>query len=111
MRPIRAFAQGQQIVIPEGAASFAFEDRDYSATEKEEIVSALYSLSGTVPETGTGNVIATRDENNQQVNKFKIYFLVRSNLHLRSVRNSSSDSVHFVSRGIYVNWLYQWVFL
>ena len=67
MRPIRAFAQGQQIVIPEGAASFAFEDRDYSATEKEEIVSALYSLSGTVPETGTGNVIATRDENNQQV--------------------------------------------
>ena len=67
MRPIRAFAQGQQIVIPEGAASFAFEDRDYSTTEKEEIVSALYSLSGTVPETGTGNVIATRDENNQQV--------------------------------------------
>ena len=68
MRPgIRA--QGQQIIIPEGAASFSFEDRDYSASEKQEIVSALYSLSGTAPETGTGNIIASRDENNQQVKK------------------------------------------
>ena len=64
---LRALAQGQQIIIPDGAASFAFEDRDYSATEKEEIVSALYSLSGTVPEGGTSNIVAARDENNQQV--------------------------------------------
>ena len=47
-----------------GTAAFTFEDRDYSATEKEEIVNALYSLSGNIE---AGNIITARDENDHQV--------------------------------------------
>ncbi len=52
------------LILNVGTAAFTFEDRDYSASEKEEIVNALYSLSGNIE---AGNIITARDENDQQV--------------------------------------------